>query len=63
MPDLKRTPHNGYHYHLSDEALLKYMQWSIETRLTWLEEANQFLFVALSEENKRIREGLRKGEL
>jgi hypothetical protein len=35
-------------YHVTDEAILKYMQWSISTRLTWLEEANRILYAALS---------------
>ena len=63
MLDFKRSPRKGYRYHLNDEAILKYMQWPIEARLTWLEEANRFLFEALSEESKKIREGFRKGEL
>jgi hypothetical protein len=60
-PDAAGTPERGYGYHLTDEAILKYMQWSIETRLIWLEEANRFLFDALPEETKKIREQLRKG--
>ena len=58
-----QRPSKGYRYHLADEAILKYMQWSIETRLTWLEEATRFLFEALPEETKKIREQLRKGEI
>jgi hypothetical protein len=61
--DTPESPSKGYGYHLTDEALLKYMQWSIETRLTWLEEANRFLFEALPEETKKIREQLRKGDV
>jgi hypothetical protein len=61
-PDTVKSPKFGYGYHLTDEAILKYMQWPIETRLIWLEEANRFLFDALPEETKRIREQLRKGE-
>ena len=48
-PDAEEGSKKGYGYHLTDEAILKYMQWSIETRLTWLEEANRFLFEALPE--------------
>ncbi len=62
-PNAEKGSEKGYGYHLTDEAILKYMQWSIETRLTWLEEANQFLFAALPEEIKKIREQLRKGEV
>jgi hypothetical protein len=61
-PDANSESEKGYSYHLTDEAILKYMQWSVETRLTWLEEANRFLFEALPEETKKIREQLLKGE-
>lgn len=53
----------GYRYYLSDEQILKYMKWSVETRLTWLEEANRFLFKTLSEEKKKIQKQLRQGEI
>lgn len=62
-PDTEGGTTKGYGYHLTDEAILKDMQGSIETRLTWLEEANRFLFEALPEETKKIRERLRKGEV
>ncbi len=52
----------GYRYHLSDEAILRYMAWPIEVRLTWLEEANRFLWAVLPEEEKAIRERFRRGE-
>ena len=53
----------GYWYCLTDEAILKYMQWPIKTRLIWLEEANRFLHNVLTEETKRIREQFRKAEI
>jgi len=63
MPNETRPPSNGYHYHLTDEAILKYMQWSIATRLTWLEEANRFLLAALTAEARQVREAFRQGSL
>lgn len=63
MPDETRPLSNGYHYHLTDEAILKYMQWSIATRLTWLEEANRFLLAALTVEARQVREAFRSGSL
>ena len=63
MSDSKHPTPKGYGYCLTDEAILKYMQWPIETRLTWLEEANRFLHNALTEETKRIREQFRKAEI
>ena len=63
MSDSKNPTPKGYGYCLTDEAILKYMQWPIKTRLAWLEEANHFLFQALTEENKRVREKFRKAEI
>ena len=63
MSDFNHPTPKGYWYCLTDEAILKYMQWPIKTRLVWLEEANRFLFQALTEETKRIREQFRKAEI
>lgn len=63
MADAKTTRPKGCRYHLTDPAILKFMQWPIETRLEWLEEANRFLFEALSPDAKAIREAFRKAEL
>ena len=53
----------GYRYHLTDEAILKYMQWPVEVRLTWLEEANRFLWQVLPDDIKSIRDGISRGLL
>ena len=58
-----RPRSNGYRYHVTDEAILKYMEWSIATRLTWLEEANRFLFAALSPQARQVRDAFRRGTL
>ncbi|MBI1819131.1 MAG: hypothetical protein HY202_01820 [Nitrospirae bacterium] len=63
MADLTRDSIKGYRYHLTEEAILKYRKWSIQDRLIWLEEANRFLLIALSDHKKKIREELRKGIL
>ena len=62
MADPAPPPAKGYRYHLSDEAILRYMAWPIEVRLTWLEEANRFLWTVLPDEEKAIRERFRRGE-
>ena len=62
MADPAPPSRKGYRYHLSDEAILRYMAWPIEVRLTWLEEANRFLWAALPDEEKAIREHFRRGE-
>lgn len=62
MADPTPAPPKGYRYRLSDDAILRYMTWPIEVRLTWLEEANRFLWAVLPDEEKAIRERLRRGE-
>jgi hypothetical protein len=62
MADAMPPVSKGYRYHISDEAILRYMQWPIEVRLTWLEEANRFLWAVLPDEEKAIREHFRRGE-
>ena len=53
----------GYSYTLTDEQIKKYMALPVEMRLQWLEEANRFLWEAMSPRAKKIREALRKGEI
>ncbi|MFZ5876448.1 MAG: hypothetical protein ACOYXU_08575 [Nitrospirota bacterium] len=56
MADSPPSSAKGYRYHLSDEAILRYMAWPIEVCLMWLEEANRFLTAVLPDEEKAIRE-------
>ena len=63
MTDNAASDRKGYRYYLSDEAILNYMKWPIAIRLTWLGEANRFLFSALSDETRKIRDALRRGEI
>jgi hypothetical protein len=62
MADPAPPSPKGYRYHISDEAILRYMEWPIEVRLTWLEEANRFLWAVLPDAEKAIREHFRRGE-
>jgi hypothetical protein len=62
MADPAPPSRKGYRYHLNDEAILRYMEWPIEVRLAWLEEANRFLWAVLPDEEKAIREYFRRGE-
>ena len=63
MTDGTAASRKGYTYQLSDDAIRKYMEWPLEVRLTWLEEANRFLFDVLSDETKKLRRSFRKGDI
>jgi hypothetical protein len=59
VADITPAEPRGYPYHLSDEALLKYMALPIEARLAWLDEARRFLWAVLPDKEKAIRKYLR----
>ncbi|MEA3557850.1 MAG: hypothetical protein U9R75_01215 [Candidatus Thermoplasmatota archaeon] len=54
---------SGYSYSIEDEKIREYMKLSTENKLRWLEEINEFTYLALSDREKEIREKLRKGEI
>ncbi|MCK4796039.1 MAG: hypothetical protein KAT05_01590 [Spirochaetes bacterium] len=53
----------GYSYTIEDEKIIEYMKLSIEDKLKWLEEINEFTFMILSEEQKTLRNKFRAGEI
>ena len=57
------TPKGGYEFDYSEETLKKYMRTSTKWKLNWLEEVNRLTNAALSDEEKKIRNKIRKGEL
>ncbi len=63
MKNKERNELKGYFYDISEEDIKKYISLPVEMRLEWLEDANRFLFYALDEKAKKIRELLKKGEI
>lgn len=53
----------GYSFTVEDEKILAYMKLTTEEKLKWLEEINSFTFAALTEEEWKIRQKLRSGEV
>ncbi|HEX9859922.1 MAG TPA: hypothetical protein VGB23_01870 [Nitrospirota bacterium] len=60
---MKKKRPGGFSYTLTRKQIKDYQALPIEMRLQWLEEANRFLWEAMPEKNKKIREALRKGEM
>jgi hypothetical protein len=53
----------GLIYTLEDEKIIEYMALSVEDKLTWLEEMNQFNRLFLTPKDKEVMEGLREGRI
>ena len=53
----------GFSYTLEDEKILEYMALSIEDRLTWLEEMNEFNRLFLTKKEKEVMESFREGRI
>jgi len=53
----------GYSYTLTMAQIRKYRALPIEVRLQWLEDANRFLWEAMSDKARKAREMFRKGEI
>lgn len=52
----------GFSYTIEDEKIKKYMKFTTEQKLEWLEEINEFTQMMLSEKQKLMRNQLRSGE-
>ena len=63
MDKKKNKKSGGYSYSVTMADIKKFSALPVELRLQWLEEANRFLYFAMDDEAKRIREKLRKGEI
>jgi len=53
----------GFSYTVEKEKLLAYMKLSLEEKLKWLEEVNEFTRLFTTESEKKIREKFRRGEM
>ncbi len=63
MDKKKNKKPGGYSYSVTMADIKKFRAMPVELRLQWLEEANRFLYFAMDENAKKIREKLRKGEI
>ena len=63
MDKKKNKKSGGYSYSVTMADIKKFSALPVELRLQWLEEANRFLYFAMDENAKKIREKLRKGEI
>lgn len=53
----------GYSYTVTREQIRRHMSLTPEQKLEWLEEANGFVDSFMTEQSRRIRDKLRRGEL
>ena len=60
---MKKKNSGGFSYTVTKAQMKKYQALSYEARLQWLEDANRFLWEAMSDEAKKVREAFRKGEM
>jgi hypothetical protein len=58
---LKRQP-GGYEYDVTDEQIRRWKAVPVEERLRWLEEANEFLYLAQDAETRAFWQAVRRGE-
>jgi hypothetical protein len=59
----KNTEKRKLVYYRSMEEIRAYQKVPAHEKLMWLEQANMFLYRAMSRKAKRIREKFRKGKL
>ena len=60
---MKKKKPGGYSYTVTKAQIKKYQALPIEARLQWLEDANRFLWEAMSDEAKKTREAFRRGDI
>ena len=53
----------GFTYVLEDDKILEYMKLSVEQKLIWLEEIDEFTRAVLDDKQKEIREKLRSASV
>jgi len=58
---LKRQP-GGYEYDVTDEQIRRWETVPVAERLRWLEEANEFLYLAQDAETRARWQAVRRGE-
>lgn len=54
MSEADKKPKGGFSYHVTDEQIEEYQKLPPEERLRWLEEAQEFMYKALSKEKWEI---------
>lgn len=61
----EENPMNTYKkiYTVTKAQIKKYQELPLAARLQWLEDANRFLYMAMTEDAKKKREAFRKGEI
>jgi hypothetical protein len=52
----------GYEYDVTDEQIRQWETLPVEERLRWLEEANEFLYLAQDTETRAFWQSVRRGE-
>ena len=60
---MKKQNTGGYSYTVTKAQIKKYQALPPAARLQWLEDANRFLWEAMSDEAKKKREMFRRGEI
>jgi len=63
MDEICKKPHGGFSYHVTDEQIEAYRKLPPEERLRWLEEAQEFIYKALSKEKWEILQKFRRGDI
>lgn len=63
MSEQVKKPSGGYSYHVTDDQIENYRKLPPEERLRWLEEAQEFMYKALSKEKWEILQKFRRGEI
>ncbi|MBW6503893.1 hypothetical protein K0B90_06425 [bacterium] len=58
---MKRQP-GGYEYDVTAEQIRRWEAVPVEERLRWLEEANEFLYLAQDAETRARWQAVRRGE-
>lgn len=53
----------GYKYYFDEEKIREYMKVPVLEKFRWLDEAQQFCEMFMTQKAKEIREKLRKGEI
>lgn len=53
----------GFYYYLEDEKIEEYSKLSVEQKLQWLEEVNEFTNLFLTQEEKELRTKLKTGQI
>jgi len=59
----RKTKPKGFSYYLEDEKLLEFSKWSLNEKLTWLEEINEFMSRFQTRKSARLIEMFKSGKI